>query len=136
MKDEKKTKDELITELIELRQRITDLRASEIQRKQTEEALHREKYRILVKESPLGVSIIGRDGHYRYINPKFVEIFGYTLEDIPTGREWFAKAYPDQEYRNQVISTWINDLKESKCGESRPRTFIVTCKDGSERVVL
>ena len=108
-----------------------------IERKRAEETLHREKekYRILVEESPLGVSIIGMDGHYKYINPKFVQIFGYTLEDIPTGREWFRKAYPDQEYRNQVISAWIKDLKESKRGKSVSRTFIVTCKDGSEKAI-
>ena len=116
MKDQEKTKDELMNELeVLLREK--------------------EKYRILIEEFPLGVSIIGRDGHYKYINPKFVQIFGYTLEDIPTGREWYRKAYPDQEYRSQVVSTWINDLKESRRGELRPRTFIVTCKDGLEKVI-
>jgi len=106
-------------------------------RKKMEETLQKEKerYRILAEESPLGVSIIGKDGHYKYINPKFVEIFGYTLEDTPTGKEWFAKAYPDQEYRNQVISTWITDLKKSERGKVRPRTFIVRCKDDSEKVI-
>ena len=107
------------------------------QRKRVEEALHREKekFRVLVEESPLGVSLIEKDGHCKYINPKFVEMFGYTLEDIPTGQEWFEKAYPDKEYRHQVISTWITDIKNSKRGESRPRTFNVTCKDGFEKVI-
>jgi len=107
------------------------------ERKWAEEQLQseKEKFRVLVEESPLGVSMIGKDGHYKYFNSKFIEIFGYTLEDIPTGREWFAKAYPDQEYRNQAISTWINDLKKAKHGSSRPRTFTVRCKDGSEKVI-
>ena len=106
--------------------------------KQADEALHREKekFRILVEESPFGVSLLEKDGTYKYINPRFIEIFGYTLEDIPTGREWFKRAYPDQEYRNQVISTWISDLKEADPCEARPRTFTVTCKDDSEKVML
>jgi PAS domain S-box-containing protein len=106
------------------------------ERKHAEKALRQEeeKFRVLVEESPLGISFTGEDGKYKYINPKFIEIFGYTLEDIPTGKEWFKKAYPDSEYRHQVISTWINDYKESKVGESRPRTFKVTCKDGSEKI--
>jgi len=106
-------------------------------RKLAEEALHREKekFRVMVEGSPLGVSFIGEKGNYKYVNPKFVEMFGYVLGDIPTGREWFEKAHPDREYRNQVISTWINDLKESGEGEARPRTFPVKCKDGSEKVV-
>ena len=95
----------------------------------------REKYRILVENSSLGVSMIEKDGRYKYINPKFIQMFGYTLEEIPTGREWFAKSYPDPEKRNQVISTWIADLEKSKIGEVRGRTFTVTCKDGSEKVI-
>jgi PAS domain S-box-containing protein len=89
------------------------------EQKRAEEALskEKEKFRILVEESPLGVSLIGKDGHYKYINPRFVEIFGYTQEDTPTGREWFMKAFPDKNYRNQIISTWINDQKEARIGE-------------------
>jgi len=107
------------------------------ERKQAEEALLREKekFRVLVEESPYGVAIIGKEGDYTYINPRFVDIFGYTLEEIPTGRDWFDKAYPDQEYRNQVISTWISDLKAAAPGETRPRTFNATCKDGSTRKI-
>ena len=106
------------------------------ERKLAEEALRaeKEKFRILVEESPLGISIIGKDGDYQYVNPKLVEMFGYTLKDIPTGWEWFRHAYPDPKYRDQVISTWITDIKEAKVGESRPRIFSVTCKDGSKKV--
>ena len=107
------------------------------ERKQAEEALLREKekFRVLVEESPYGVAIIGKEGDYTYINPRFVEIFGYTLKEIPTGRDWFEKAYPDQEYRNQVISAWISDLKAAAPGEIRPRTFNATRKDGSKREI-
>jgi len=107
------------------------------ERKHAEKALRQEeeKFRVLVEESPLGISFIDKDGKYKYINPKFIEIFGYTLEDIPTGKEWFKKAYPDSEYRHQVISTWINDYKGSKVGESRPRTFQVICKDAAEKII-
>ena len=108
------------------------------ERKRAEEVLHREKekFRVLVEESPFGVSMVDKDGHYQYINPKFVEIFGYTLDDTPTGREWFKKAFPDPEYRHQVISTWISDLERATPDESRPRSFTVTCKDGSNKVIL
>jgi two-component system cell cycle sensor histidine kinase/response regulator CckA len=102
-----------------------------------EEALleSEERFRILVEESPFGVSIIGKDGRYTYLNPRFKAIFGYDLKDIPTGRQWFSKAYPDQEYRREAISAWINDLKGAGPGESRPETFTVTCKDGSEKAI-
>ncbi len=107
------------------------------ERHRASEALVREKekYRTLVEESPLGVAIIGEDGTYKYINPKFVQMFGYTLADIPTGQEWFRLAYPDPEYRQQVISAWLEDLKNSHIGEARCRTFTVTCKDGSQKTI-
>jgi PAS domain S-box-containing protein len=106
--------------------------------KRGERALEREKekFRVLVEKSPLGISIIQEDGQYKYINPMFVEIFGYTLEDVPNGREWFRKACPEQKDRKRLISTWISDLKRLRGGEVRTRTFTVTCKDGSQKVVL
>jgi len=105
--------------------------------KMADDALHREKekFRVLVEESPLGVLLIGDDGCYEYTNPKFIEIFGYALKDVPNGREWFRKVYPDQKYRKQVISTWISDLKKAKIGEARSRIFTAVCKDGSEKVI-
>jgi PAS domain S-box-containing protein len=108
----------------------------EKKRGQAEKALQqeKEKFRLLVEKSPMGFSLIGEDNQYRYINPKFIDMFGFRLEDIPTGQEWFRKAYPDHEYRRRVISTWINDLEDART-EPRSRTFNVTCKDGSEKVI-
>ena len=107
------------------------------ERKQVDKTLRkeREKFRILVEESPLGVSLIAKNGHYEYLNPRFMEIFGYTLEDIPTGPIWFKKAFPDREYRNQIISTWIGDQDEFGFGEARSRTYTVVCKDGSGKAI-
>ena len=107
-------------------------------KKRAEERLNREKewFRVLAEESPLGVSLVKKDGVYQYVNPKFVEIFGYTLKDIPTGRQWFRKAFPDSVYRKRVITTWIKDQKAVKTGEARSRIFRVTCKDGLEKAIL
>jgi len=107
------------------------------ERTRGEDALknEKEKFRVLVEESPLGVSIIGEKGDYKYVNPKFVDMFGYTPEEIPTGREWFRKAYPDEEYRNQVIAAWINVITETRFGPCRALTFTARCKDGSKKVI-
>ena len=107
------------------------------ERRRHEDELHREteKFKILVENSPMGVSLISADGKYEYANPKFSEIFGYDLEDIPTGREWFEKAYPDPDYRRRVIQSWIEDLKKYPQGEARPRTCQVTCMDGREKTI-
>ncbi len=102
-------------------------------RKLMEENLKNEKERFesLASDAPFGMSIINPDGTYEYINPEFIVMFGYTLEDIPTGKTWFELAFPDPEYRKEVLSTWIRDLKGAKPGTLRPREFKVSCKDGS-----
>ena len=91
----------------------------------------KERFESLAMDAPFGMSFINPDGTYEYINPEFVVMFGYTLEDIPTGKTWFELAFPDPEYRKEVISTWLSDLKGAKPGALRPREFKVRCKDGS-----
>lgn len=89
----------------------------------------------IAEAAPLGVAIISSDGRYRYINTKFTEIFGYTLKDIPNGRVWFRKAFPEPAYREHVIATWISDLRGAHRWEPRARTFIVRCKDGNDKLI-
>ncbi|NYT02815.1 MAG: PAS domain S-box protein [Methanosarcinales archaeon] len=100
-------------------------------------ALQRERQRFqsLSEHAPIGLLLIDRDGNFCYANPKFKELFGYDLSEISTGREWFRKAFPNPEYRHQVISAWVNDLLDSRLGEKRPRTFRVTARDGREKTI-
>ncbi|HDS45614.1 MAG TPA: PAS domain S-box protein [Methanomicrobia archaeon] len=106
-------------------------------RKQAEDTLRKseELYRLLTEESPFGIAIISPDGRYRCVNAMFTKLFGYTLEDVLTGREWFTKAFPDESVREAARSAWLADLKASKPGEFRPRSFTVTCKDGTRKVI-
>ena len=93
----------------------------------------KERFASLAENAPFGMTIIDAIGTYEYINPKFTEIFGYILEEIPTGKVWFKVAYPDPAYRNEIISIWLSDLSGAKPGELRPREFKVSCKDGSQK---
>ena len=95
-----------------------------------------QKFRNLVTHAPIGLSILSKGGLYEYVNPKFNEIFGYTLEDIPKGKNWLEKAYPDPEYRQKVVTCWREDSSEAKAGKTRPRVFTVTCKNGSSKEIL
>jgi len=107
------------------------------ERKHAEKNLFLEKQRLtmITDHSPYGLVFIAADGTFEYINPKFTEVFGYGLDDVPDGKEWFKKAYPDPQYRQEVISAWLGDLEKIKPGEKRPRVFTVTCKDGARKVV-
>ena len=107
------------------------------ERKQAEEELRTEKQRFqnLSENAPFGMVMIDQDGTFRYINPKFRELFGYDLADIPNGKTWFRKAYPEATYRYHVFSAWKQDFKSMKPGEKGSRVFTVTCKDGTEKII-
>ena len=105
-------------------------------RKRAEKALrHSEaQFRTLSVSAPFGMSIMKPDMTFEYFNPKFTEIFGYTIEDLPHKQVWFEKAYPDTQYRNQVFATWKKDSDdELKKTEKKPRAFSVTCKNGQNK---
>jgi PAS domain S-box-containing protein len=109
------------------------------ERKQAEEALRTEKqkFQTVSENAPFGMAMIDQTGTYKYINPKFTELFGYDLNDIPDGKTWYRKAFPDPAYRHHAISFWINDnrLGSHRGGEKTIRTFTVTCKDGTEKII-
>jgi len=112
---------------------VTDITS----RKQAEELLshERQRFSILSENAPFGMAMIDKEGNFVYINPKFKKISGYDLSDIPDGKTWFTKAYPDPAYRHTVISAWVEDLKGVGPGEKRPRVFTITSKDGTEKII-
>ncbi|HOD75767.1 MAG TPA: PAS domain S-box protein, partial [Syntrophorhabdaceae bacterium] len=95
----------------------------------------REKLRTLSDNAPFGMVLIDEDGRFTYVNAKFTELFGYGLSDIPDGRTWFRKAYPDAEYRHTVISTWLEDFEDTGPAERKPRVFTVTCNNGIKKMI-
>jgi len=133
LEDKYKTREELLYELAELRLRVEGL---EEESRAAQEALQGEKktFLTILENYPTGVILIDADGKFQYVNPEFTRITGYTLQDVPSGRDWLRKAYPDPAYRKKVITTWKQDML-SEAGRSRDREFIVTCSNGTTRDV-
>jgi PAS domain S-box-containing protein len=107
------------------------------QRKIAEEVLRNERnrFRTLSESAPFGIIMIDMKGVFKYINPKFKELFGYDLDEVPNSRVWFRKAFPDPKARKEVISTWIDYLGNTKPGVKVPRTLSATCKDGTQKII-
>lgn len=106
-------------------------------RKAAEEILRNERnrFQILLESAPFGIIMMDRDGVFQYINPKFRELFGYELNEVPNSKEWFRKAFPDPKTRKELISTWIGYLRSTSPGEKVPRTLPTTCKDGTQKII-
>lgn len=109
-----------------------------LQRWESEHALNisEERFSRITTINPLPISIVDPSGHYVYLSPHFTEIFGYTLVDIPTGKEWFMYAFPNLAEQKTARDTWKRDLAESVPGVIRPREFRVRCKDGLFKEIL
>lgn len=109
-----------------------------VERKRAVESLQEgeKRYRQLADAAPFGLSLMSNDRRFDYFNPKFTEIFGYSIDDIPDKDSWFLRAYPDEDYREKVHAAWKHDtVDRAVAGEVRPRVFVVRCKDDSDKIV-
>ncbi|MCX8160729.1 MAG: PAS domain S-box protein [Candidatus Saccharicenans sp.] len=85
---------------------------------------------IMVESSPYGLVLLDDSGRWLYVNPAFTLITGYRLEDVPDGKTWFRKAFPDEEKRKEVISLWLADRQ---AGQARDRVLEIVCRDGQKK---
>lgn len=113
----------------------------ETEQKQAEEELRRSEalFKAMTDTSPLAIYMsTGIEQRGEYMNPTFVKLFGYTLEELPTAAQWWPRAYPDETYRQQVAEEWqrraIHAIETHTTIE--PMETIVTCKDGSRKNIL
>jgi len=117
----------LVSNIFDITPRVTAERAL----KQSEE-----RFRVVSEKAPFGQCILRPDLTIEYLNPKFTEVFGYTLEDLPNMRTWLEKAITDETYRKTVFDI-LNDRDANPLenGEEGELVFTVTCKDGQVKIV-
>ena len=127
MKDQNKTKTQLIEELTDLRERIGQLEKTQDEKNRLEELLQKERETFfpVLHKAPYGVALIDKDGKFIYINPEFTNITGYKMEDLLFGRSWFNKAYVFPEYRLEIIRSWKNEIIQ----KGIEKVFSIICKD-------
>ncbi|NLI81984.1 MAG: PAS domain S-box protein [Deltaproteobacteria bacterium] len=92
-----------------------------------------ERFRTLVEESPLGIALMATDGRFLYTSPRFLKMFGYTMEEIPTRHDWFQATFPGESQRDKGYDLWITELDQALEGQALSRMFVATCKDGSQK---
>ena len=89
----------------------------------------------LMDIAPWAISIMGKNGRYEFFNPEFIRTFGYTLEDIPTEKEWFQRAFPDPNDAGQLSTAWKKDSEKSILTGKSSREFKIKSKDGLDKVI-
>ncbi|MDA8134691.1 MAG: response regulator [Desulfobacteraceae bacterium] len=95
------------------------------------------RFRLFTETAPVGVIIANQDQKAIYLSPKCVDLFGYTLDDIPNIEAWLAFAYPDEALKNRVRSEWQAEVATARAtlSEIRPLEYPVTCKNGRVREI-
>ncbi len=123
---------------LELADANESLRAEIQVRHQTEASLRasEETFRSMVEHLPLAIYMSrGLEQRSEYLNPKFLELFGYTLAEVPSAAEWWPLAYPDAAYRRRISEEWQAKVAHAleKQSDIEPMEVVVRCKDGSDK---
>jgi len=97
----------------------------------------KKRFERVIAELPVPVVITDTNGDIELFNKSFIQIFGYTLDDISTAEEWWNALYPDKTYRLLVQSAW--DKAIAKALEERTQIesqiWDITTKDQSIHTV-
>ncbi len=114
-------------------QDITELKNIELALRESEE-----KFRGLMESIPLPVVYSNNKGEVIFGNDRFIQVFGYTPAELPTINEWWELAYPDIEYRQQVMQSWgLAVKKAAETGSDiESDEYQITCKDGNVRTII
>jgi len=128
MKDKQKTKQQLIAELAEMRQRTTEFEASETERKRVENDLREseKRYRELADLLPQTVFELDEAGNFIFVNLNSIEIFGHTLKE--SDASWPALQMFAPEDRDRVKENFQRVLSGEELGGAE---YTALTKDGS-----
>ncbi|MBL0209782.1 MAG: PAS domain S-box protein [Holophagaceae bacterium] len=95
------------------------------------------RFRRLEKAMPVPLAFVARSGEIQYINDRFEQVFGYTLEDLPSIQTWWRLAYPDEGYRQGLMEAWNTAVQAAvEAGNDIPPLECrVACKNGDVRTM-
>ncbi|MBF0444337.1 MAG: PAS domain S-box protein [Magnetococcales bacterium] len=109
-------------------------------RKRMEQELResQQKFLKLFMEVSIPLCFVNEDGVLIHINHHFTKLFGYTLEDIPTLREWWIQAFPEESYRQRALATWETAVQKAleNGTDIQAIEYDVTCKNSKICTIL
>ena len=94
------------------------------------------RFHNLLQNIPIAVGCGQHDGTITFLNNKFIDLFGYEREKLPTLNAWWERAFPDKTTRQTVVDMWTQDHYAAyESGSDIHRVLQITCKDGSVKTV-
>ncbi|QPK65503.1 EAL domain-containing protein [Methylomonas sp. LL1] len=96
------------------------------------------KFQAIINESPIAYLLYDDQQRISFLNPAFINTFGFTMADLPNWSDWWLKAFPDPEYRQACLSHWRRHLQ--RVGQNKlslaPMELDVCGKDGRKHTIL
>lgn len=111
---------------------ITESKQAELTLREREK-----QFRKILDCSPIPMMVTDMSGNIELFNQKFVDLFGWTIEEINTLDQWWEAVYPEESYRKDIVSEWEKVVGESHAAgvEIPPQEWMLTCKNGDVRMV-
>jgi hypothetical protein len=104
-------------------------------RKITENSLREseKKLRAILDALPIGIAETDQDGRIRYVNERFIELFGYGKGDATLIKDCLYRACSNRIERESFLSSWGEAMKTARRARTvtTPFEIRIPCKDGS-----
>jgi len=130
MKDSNQSKQELVSEVMRMRQRVAELEAAEAEHKRTEETLRQseERYRTILHEMDEGYYEVDLAGSYTFFNDVVGARLGYARQEL-MGMNY--RAYTPEEDRKSVYKVYNEVYRTGK-----PRRWYPMVNVGKDGTVI
>lgn len=114
-------------------------------RRQAEQALlqarlqgeREQMFRTMFDAMPVAVLFL-QEERIAFVNRRFSELFGYEKSEIGKTEDWWPIAYPDPDYRQEVMSLWEKAKSDARQADGRVRAleYRVMSKKGEVHELL
>lgn len=130
--DRKKTREQLLDEVQNLRRRIDDLERRAVEHEQDADALRTSeaRFRAIHEHAPFMMDAFDKDGRCILWNRECERIFGWTMAELNAHDDPLSLFYPDPKVRDEVTQS-VTATPVGVFREWRP-----LAKNGTERVTL
>lgn len=90
----------------------------------------------ILENLPIGLALNKfNEGNATYMNKRFIEIYGWSKEELTDIANFFLKVYPDKEYREQLTTKIMEDINSGDKSRMHWEDIEITTKTGEKRIV-
>lgn len=108
-------------------------------RKHMEDTLrtNEQRLRTVLERLPMGLCLVQSDGRISFRNQRYVEICGYTEQEVPDVETWWTRAVPDPVEREVMRQRWRGTALLAQAGEGGVpmAEYSILCADGHRKPI-